>query len=157
LIRLALEGGYTVEEIDAVFGPPLGRPKSAVFRTADVVGLDTVVDVAQNCYKNLPHDERRADFQVPPGLERMVAMKLLGDKTGGGFSKKTPEGIVTIDLTTLEHRPQQKAKFPSTGAAKGIDDVGQRIKTVLAGNDRGAEIARKVTLATLAYASHRVG
>jgi 3-hydroxyacyl-CoA dehydrogenase len=159
LIKLALEGGYTVEEVDAIFGPPLGRPKSAVFRTADVVGLDTVVDVAQNCHKNLPHDERRDDFQVPAVLQQMVQRKLLGDKTGGGFMKKTGEGIVTLDLKTLEYRPQQKAKFPSVSAVKSVADPRERIAKVLAApaDDRGAELARKVTWATLAYASHRVG
>jgi 3-hydroxyacyl-CoA dehydrogenase len=157
LIRQALEGGYTVEEIDAIFGPAMGRPKSAVFRTADMVGLDTVVEVANNRYKNLPHDERRADFQVPPLLATMVERKLWGDKTGGGFSKKSGDGIVTLDLKTLEYRPQQKAKFPSTGAVKGIADPAERIRKMMAADDRAGEIARKVTWATLAYASHRLG
>jgi 3-hydroxyacyl-CoA dehydrogenase len=157
LIRQAIEGGYTVEEIDAIFGPPMGRPKSAVFRTADMVGLDTVVEVANNCYKNLPHDERRADFQVPAILTQMVERKLLGDKTGGGFSKKAGDGIVTLDLKTLEYRPQQKAKLPSTGAVKGIADPAERIRKMMAADDKGGEIARKVTWATLAYASHRLG
>jgi 3-hydroxyacyl-CoA dehydrogenase len=157
LIRQALEGGYTVEEIDAIFGPAMGRPKSAVFRTADMVGLDTVVEVANNCYKNLPHDERRADFQVPQLLASMVERKLWGDKTGGGFSKKSGDGILTLDLKTLEYRPQQKAKFPSTGAVKGIADPAERIRKMMAADDRAGEIARKVTWATLAYASHRLG
>jgi 3-hydroxyacyl-CoA dehydrogenase len=159
LIRLALEGGYTVEEIDAIFGPPMGRPKSAVFRTADMVGLDTVVEVASNCYKNLPNDERRNEFQVPQLLATMVERKLWGDKTGGGFSKKLPDGLVTLDLKTLEYRPQQKAKFPSTGAVKGIADPAERIRKMMAApsDDRAGAIARQVTWATLAYASHRVG
>jgi 3-hydroxyacyl-CoA dehydrogenase len=124
LVRLALEGGYTVEEVDSIFGPALGRPKSAVFRTGDVVGLDTIVEVSNNCFKNLPSDERRNEFQVPPVLQAMVERKLLGDKTGGGFMKKTADGILTLDLKTLEYRPQQKAKFPSVSAVKGIADVG---------------------------------
>src|SRR5581483_9222636 len=157
LMKLAIDGGYTVEEVDAIFGPPLGRPKSAVFRTADMVGLDTVVDVAQNCFNNLPKDERREDFQIPPVLTTMVERKLLGDKTGGGFSKKTPEGLLTLDLKTLEYRAQQKAKFASVSATKGQNDPRERIRTVLKADDRGAELARKVTLATLAYASHGIG
>lgn len=157
LIREAIEGGYTVEEVDSIFGAPLGRPKSAVFRTADVVGLDTIIHVAENCYANLPRDERRADFQVPALLKQMAERKMLGDKTGGGFMKKTPQGIVTLDFKTMEYRPQQKAKFASVGATKGVADVGERIRKLLAGDDRAAELARKVTYATLAYASNRVG
>jgi 3-hydroxyacyl-CoA dehydrogenase len=157
LIKLALEGNYTVEEIDAVFGPPLGRPKSAVFRTADIVGLDTVVHVAQNCYESLKNDERREDFKVPDVIQKMVERGMLGDKTGGGFGKKTKDGILSLDLKTLEYRPQQKAKFPSVGATKGVGDSRERVKIVLKGDDRAAEIARKVSWATLAYASHRLG
>jgi 3-hydroxyacyl-CoA dehydrogenase len=157
LIKQALEGGYTVEEIDLVFGAPLGRPKSAVFRTADVVGLDTIVEVASNCYKNLPRDERRDEFKVPALLEQMVQKKLLGDKTSGGFSKKTQDGIVTLDLKTLEYRPQAKAKFASISSVKGIGDTAERIRKVLAGDDRASEIARKVSYAMLAYSSHRIG
>jgi 3-hydroxyacyl-CoA dehydrogenase len=157
LIKKALEGKYTVEEIDAIFGPAMGRPKSAVFRTADMVGLDTVVEVANNCFKNLPNDERRAEFEVPSLLRTMVERKLWGDKTGGGFSKKTGDGIATLDLQTLEYRAQQKAKFASTGAVKSVADPAERIRKMLAADDRGASIAREVTWATLAYASHRVG
>src|SRR6185295_14573583 len=123
----------------------MGRPKSAVFRTADMVGLDTVVEVANNCYKNLPNDERRADFQVPTLLQQMVERKLWGDKTGGGFSKKAGDGIVTLDLKTLEYRPQQKAKLASTGAVKGIADPAERIRKMMAADDRAGEIARQVT------------
>jgi 3-hydroxyacyl-CoA dehydrogenase len=157
LIKLAIEHGFTVEEIDAIFGTPLGRPKSAVFRTADVVGLDTIIHVSQNCYDNLPHDERRDDFKVPALLQQMAERKMLGDKTGGGFMKKTPQGIVTLDFKTLEYRPQEKPRFDSVGAAKKAGAVGDRIRAMLAGSDRAAELARKVTYATLAYASNRVG
>ena len=157
LIKLAIEGGYTVEEVDAIFGAPLGRPKSAVFRTADVVGLDTIIHVANNCYESLTADERREDFKVPALLEQMAEKKMLGDKTGGGFMKKTPDGIVTLDFKTMQYRPQQKTKFASVGATKGVSDVGERIRKVLAGDDRAADLARKVTYATLAYASNRVG
>ncbi len=143
--------------MDAIFGAPLGRPKSAVFRTADVVGLDTIIHVANNCYESLTHDERREDFKVPALLEQMAEKKMLGDKTGGGFMKKTPEGIVTLDFKTMQYRPQQKAKFASVGATKGVNDVGERIRKVLAGDDKAADLARRVTYATLAYASNRVG
>jgi 3-hydroxyacyl-CoA dehydrogenase len=158
LLKLALDGGFTVEEVDAIFGAPMGRPKSAVFRTADVVGLDTLVHVAENCYQNLTKDERREDFKIPELLKQMVAKNLLGDKTKGGFGKKGPDGgILTLDLKTLEYRPQQKAKFASTGATKGVSDSRERVRKVLAGDDRAADLARKATYATLAYSSLRLG
>jgi 3-hydroxyacyl-CoA dehydrogenase len=157
LIKEALAGGYTVEEIDAIFGTPLGRAKSGVFRTADMVGLDTVVDVAKNCYENLVHDPEREVFQLPDVLRRMVDKKLLGEKTGGGFYKKTPEGILVLDLNTLEYRPQAKPKFASIGAAKNLPDPGARAKAVIDGNDRASAIAWKATAAALAYSSKRLG
>jgi 3-hydroxyacyl-CoA dehydrogenase len=159
LIHKAIEGGFTVEEIDAIFGAPLGRPKSAVFRTADVVGLDTIVEVSNNCFRNLPSDERREDFKVPSLLVQMVEKKMLGDKTGGGFGKKdrATNQILTLDLNTLAYRPQQKAKLASVGAVKGVSDVRERVKKFLAQEDKYAELARKVTWAVLSYASHRLG
>jgi 3-hydroxyacyl-CoA dehydrogenase len=157
LIHLAVQQGYTVEEIDTIFGTPLGRPKSAVFRTADLVGLDTVVHVAQNCYDSLKHDSEHETFRIPHVLSQMVEKKMLGDKTGGGFSKKTPDGILTLDLKTLEYRPQQKAKFPSIGAVKGIESAKERIAKFLSQpDDRAVTLAKQVTYATLAYASQRI-
>ena len=128
LIDMAVKGGYTIEEIDAIFGPPLGRPKSAVFRTADMVGLDTVIHVAENCYDNLPADEAREVFKVPELLREMVKRGLRGEKSGAGFYKKTPEGILSLDLKTLEYRPQQKVRFASLGAAKNANTVADRIR-----------------------------
>src|SRR5262249_4653875 len=87
LIKLAIASGYTIAEVDALLGAPLGRPKAAVFRPADVVALDTIIHVSQNCYDNLPNDERREDFKVPAVLQQMAERKMLGDKTGGGFMK----------------------------------------------------------------------
>ena len=157
LINLALEGGYTVEEIDAIFGPPLGRPKSAVFRTADLVGLDTVIDVAQNCYDNLPSDESRETFKVPALLHEMVKRGLRGDKSGQGFYKKTKEGLLVLDLKTLEYRPQAKARFDSLGAAKNLATPGERVAAVLSGSDRASQIAWQATARMLAYSSRRIG
>ncbi len=157
LIHQAIAGGFTVEEVDAIFGPPLGRPKSAVFRTADLVGLDVMADVARNCWKNLPHDEMRETFKLPPAVEGMLERKLLGDKTGGGFYKKTPQGILALDLATLEYRPQGKPKLASVGAAKNAGYAGARARALLAGSDKAAELAWKCTAAMLAYGSHRLG
>jgi 3-hydroxyacyl-CoA dehydrogenase len=151
----------TVEEVDKIFGPPMGRPKSAVFRTTDLVGLDTFVHVAQNCYDTLTRDEERETFQVPEFVHRMVAANMLGDKTGMGFYKKVKgkdgeSEIQALDLKTLTYRPQAKVRFDSLGAAKGIDDVAERIRTVLSGTDKAARFAERVTLDTLAYASRRI-
>jgi 3-hydroxyacyl-CoA dehydrogenase len=151
----------TVEEVDKIFGPALGRPKSAVFRTTDIVGLDTFVHVAKNCYDTLLQDEERETFRVPAFVEQMVQKGMLGDKAGQGFYKlvRKPEGekeILALDLATLTYRPQGKARFESLGAARGIDDVGERIRTVLTGTDKAARFAERVTLDTLAYASRRI-
>jgi 3-hydroxyacyl-CoA dehydrogenase len=157
LIEMAVQGGFTVEEIDAIFGPPLGRPKSAVFRTADMVGLDTVIDVSENCYQNLLADELRETFKVPEVLRKMVAAGLRGDKSGKGFYQKTKDGILALDLNTLEYRPQQKPRFESLGAAKGKETWQERMAAVLAGTDRAAQIAWRATALLFAYSSRRIG
>jgi len=161
VLRDMQKAELTVEEVDKIFGPAMGRPKSAVFRTTDIVGLDTFVHVAQNCYDTLTQDEERDTFLVPEFVKKMVAAKMLGDKTGGGFYKKVrgkdgESEIQALDLATLTYRPQQKVRFDSLGAAKGIDDVAERIRTVLTGTDKAARFAERVTLDTLAYASRRI-
>ena len=156
LIKEALGGGYTVEEIDAIFGLPMGRAKSAVFRTADIVGLDTIVHVARNCYDNLTGDEERETFKLPEVLGRMVEKNLLGDKTKGGFYKKTPDGVLALDLDTLEYRPQNKPKFDSLKAARNAPDVAARIRATAGGSDRASTIARRSLAASLAYTSRRI-
>lgn len=157
LIKLALAQGFTVEEIDAIFGPPLGRPKSAVFRTADLVGLDTVIDVAQNCYDNLPFDESRETFNTPDIIRQMVAKGLRGDKTGKGFYQKTKEGVLALDFATLEYRAQNKVRFDCLGAAKNLSTAPERIAAVLSGSDRAAQLAWLATAHMFAYSSRRIG
>ena len=161
VLRDMQKAELTVEEVDKIFGPAMGRPKSAVFRTTDIVGLDTFVHVAQNCHDTRTQDEERDTFLVPEFVKKMVAAKMLGDKTGGGFYKKVrgkdgESEIQALDLATLTYRPQQKVRFDSLGAAKGIDDVAERIRTVLTGTDKAARFAERVTLDTLAYASRRI-
>jgi 3-hydroxyacyl-CoA dehydrogenase len=150
----------SVEEVDKIFGPAMGRPKSAVFRTADIVGLDTFVHVAQNCYDTLAHDEEREVFRIPGFLQKMVEQGWLGDKSGQGFYKKEKKDggkeILSLDLTTLEYRPQQKVRYDSLGAAKEVEDVRQRVVTVMRGEDKAARFAERVTLDVLAYASRRI-
>src|SRR5207237_2163638 len=105
-LQEAVKGGYTVEEVDAIFGPATGRPKSAVFRTADVVGLDTLLHVTNNCYDALPNDERRDVFAPSPVLQQLIAKKWLGAKTKQGFYKKVGDDILQLDLKTFEYGPQ---------------------------------------------------
>jgi 3-hydroxyacyl-CoA dehydrogenase len=149
--------GYTVEEVDAIFGPATGRPKSAVFRTADVVGLDTLMHVTRNCFEALPGDERREVFAPPAVLQTLVEKKWLGSKTKQGFYKKVGDQILQLDLKTLEYGPLTKPRFPSLGAARGVDDVDERIRRILAGDDRAAMLARTVIYETLIYAANRLG
>jgi 3-hydroxyacyl-CoA dehydrogenase len=153
----AVNSGYTVEEVDAIFGPATGRPKSAVFRTADVVGLDTLMHVTRNCYDALAGDERRAVFEPPAVLRALVEKKWLGSKTRQGFYKKVGDQILQLDLKTLEYGPLTKPRFPSIGATRGVDDVDERIRRMVNGEDRAAALARTVIWETLIYAANRLG
>jgi 3-hydroxyacyl-CoA dehydrogenase len=153
----AVAKGYTVEEVDMVFGPATGRPKSAVFRTADIVGLDTLLHVTNNCYQALPDDERREVFAPSPVLQQLIARKWLGAKTKGGFYKKVGDDILQLDLKTLEYGPQKKPRFDSVGATRGADDVDEKTRRMVAGNDRAAELARTVLYETMIYSANRLG
>jgi 3-hydroxyacyl-CoA dehydrogenase len=150
----------SIEEVDKIFGPAMGRPKSAVFRTADIVGLDTFSHVAKNCYDTLTQDEEREVFAIPDFLQKMVAKGMLGDKSGGGFYKKDKSAggkdILALDLKTLEYRPQVKVRYESLGAAKDVENVRERVATVLNGQDKAARFAERITLDVLAYASRRI-
>ncbi|HQR30122.1 MAG TPA: 3-hydroxyacyl-CoA dehydrogenase/enoyl-CoA hydratase family protein [Anaeromyxobacteraceae bacterium] len=158
-IHHTLEMGMTVEEVDALAGPATARARSACFRTADIVGIDTLLHVARNSYDALPDDERRDTFRMPEVMNQMVAKGLLGNKSRQGFFKKTKgEKAETFfyDLVTGEYRPSQKPRFPSADAAKGIDDPAARLRAVLAGKDKGAELAWRNLRDTLVYSFNRV-
>jgi 3-hydroxyacyl-CoA dehydrogenase len=153
--------GLTVDEIDALTGPIIGRPKSATFRTADVVGIDTLVKVAKGVYDNCPNDERRDAFVIPAWLEKMVASNQLGDKTGQGFfvKKKGEKGekeIYSLDFKTFEYKPRAKAKFATVEAAKPIDDLKTRLKALCAGTDKAGEFYRHFHYGLFSYISHRI-
>ncbi len=148
------ELGYTIEEVDAIVGRPMGRPKSAAFRTADVVGLDTFVHVAQNCYDALPDDPERDVFQIPGFLKGMVEKRLLGQKTKAGFYRKNGKELQTIDLDTLEYRAQVKPDFAELKALKKYEDAGERLKVLVAGDGRAAKFAWHVLSRSLAYAAN---
>ena len=160
-LNQAIKEGLTVEEVDKISGPATGRPKSAVFRTGDMVGLDTLVHVAKNTYEACVHDEQRNMFKVPAVLEKMIEKKWLGDKTGQGFFKKTktPEGkkeILSLDFQTLEYKPQIKVKYDSLGLAKGIDDVAERIKTMVFASDKAGKFAWTAISDSLVYSANRI-
>lgn len=145
-----------VEEVDAIFAKPMGRPKSAVFRTADVVGLDTFMHVAKNCYDTLTDDEERDVFDTPDYLDEMVEKGWLGSKSGQGFYKKDKEGIKALNLQTMEYSPREKPEFESLKKAKG--SPAERIKKVVVdGEDKAADFARIITLRSLAYSARRLG
>src|SRR4029078_6437146 len=153
----AVKQGYTVEEVDMIFGPATGRPKSAVFRTADVVGPDTLVHVTKNCADTLSNDERRAVFETPDVLRKLVEKKWLRAKSKQGFYKKVGDEILQLDLKTLEYGPQKKPRFASIGAARKAEDVDEKLRLVLGGDDRAAALARTVTYETLIYSANRLG
>ena len=153
--------GLTIDEIDALTGPIIGRPKSATFRTADIVGIDTLVKVAKGVADNCPDDEARESFIIPAWLEKMVENNWLGDKTGQGFFKKTKgadgsKEILTLDLKTQEYGPRQKPKFATLEAAKPIDDLKQRLKALCAGQDKAGEFYRNFHYGLFSYISHRI-
>ena len=151
----------TIDEVDALTGPLIGRPKSATFRTADVVGIDTLVKVAKGVHDNCPDDEARSVFEIPSWLNKMVENNWLGDKTGQGFfsKKKNEKGekeILTLDLNTFTYQPRTKPKFASVEAAKPIDDLAQRIKMLLAAPDKAGEFYRAFHYGLFSYISHRI-
>ncbi len=162
--------GLNIDEIDALTGPVIGRPKSATFRTADVVGIDTLVKVGKGLAENVPNDEAKHLFVVPAWLERITTNNWLGDKTGQGFFKKikipltegSPEEykqeteIQTLNLETFEYAPRTKVKFATLDAAKPIDDVRQRIPVLLAGTDKAGEFYRQMHYALFSYISFRI-
>jgi 3-hydroxyacyl-CoA dehydrogenase len=153
--------GLTIDEVDALTGPLIGRPKSATFRTADVVGIDTLVKVAHGVAENCPDDEQRATFRIPAWLDKIVANKWLGDKTGQGFFKKIKgaggeKEILTLNLQTLEYGPRQRPKFASVEAAKPVDDLQTRLKMLYAAPDKAGEFIRQFHYGLFAYISHRI-
>jgi 3-hydroxyacyl-CoA dehydrogenase len=156
-MRAMLEDGLTVEQVDKIVGRPMGRPKSAAFDTADLVGLDTLMHVAKNCETALVSDEERAVFALPDVVQKLIARGSLGRKSGGGFYKKVGNDIQVIDLQTLEYRPQQKLRFDSLGAVKNEEDPGKRLKMLVNADDVAGRFAWKVLSRTLAYAARRLG
>jgi 3-hydroxyacyl-CoA dehydrogenase len=150
-----------IDEIEALTGTIIGHPKSATFRTADVVGIDTLVKVAIGVKDNCPKDEAKDIFTIPEWLQKIVDNKWLGDKTGQGFFKKTKSAggqkeILTLDLKTFEYAVRQKPKFATLEMAKPIDDLKERLKALSAGKDKAGEFYRQFHYALFSYISHRI-
>lgn len=163
-LQLMPKYNMTPEEVDMVTGPPTGAPKTGTFRLADMVGIDTLVHVAQNPFENCPDDEERAVFDVPAFVKAMVEKGMHGDKTGGGFYKKsqTAEGkreILTLDLETLDYRTRKDARSAAVRVAKTYSAPADRVRALLTydDDDRICRFAREMVAASGAYALNRVG
>jgi len=160
-IKTMLDDGYSIEEVDKMTGPAVGRPKSATFRTFDIVGLDVFTHVIKNLFEALPEDEEREMFVVPEVLAKMVQRGLLGNKTKAGFYKKQKgEGekreIWALDTATLDYRPLEKVKLPSLDMAKNIEDLPERVKALTWGKDRVGAFLWKTVTRVLAYSAKRI-
>jgi 3-hydroxyacyl-CoA dehydrogenase len=160
IFHIMQELGLSVDDVDALTGPIIGRPKSATFRTADVVGIDTLVKVAKGVADNCPNDEAKNIFTIPNWLEKIVSNNWLGDKTGQGFFKKEKSAagkeILTLNLQTMEYGARQKPKFATLETAKPIDDLKTRIKALCAGSDKAGDFYRRFHFSLFSYISHRI-
>lgn len=156
LFHQVKEMGLTIEEVDKLTGPVIGRPKSATFRTVDVVGLDTLVHVANGIYDNCPNDEAHELFKLPDFINKMMENKWLGSKTGQGFYKKEGKDILSLDLDTLEYRAAKKASFATLELTKTIEKPIDRFKVLVKGKDKAGDFYRKNFSAMFAYCSNRV-
>jgi 3-hydroxyacyl-CoA dehydrogenase len=149
-------GEYTIEEVDAITGPAIGRPNSATFRTMDLAGVDILGHVVRNLHERLPEEKDRATFVLPAFVDTMIASGAVGEKSGRGFYKRVRQSsgeseIFTLDPATLEYRPKQPARLGSLEAARSIDDIGERVRTLFAGNDRVGAFLRETLAPALVY------
>lgn len=160
-MQLMLEDGLTIPEVDALFGPAMGRPKTAMFKTSDLVGLDTLGHVASNTYDLVVDDEARESFKMPAFVTEMIEKGLLGKKAQSGFYKTdlTPEWKKirkVIDPATLEYAEYDKPDLPCLAAAKAAKSLPEKMQAVVYGDDRGAKFAWKTVAHNLIYAANRI-
>ena len=160
-IKTMLEDGYSIEEVDKITGQSVGRPKTATFRTFDLVGLDVFGHVVKNLYEALPEDDERDVFVAPEFLTQMIGRGILGNKTKGGFYKRQKgEGgkqeIWTLDHASLDYRPTQKVKLPALDMAKNIEDLRERIKSLVWSKDRVGAFLWKTMSRTFRYAANHI-
>ena len=159
--QLMMEMDFSIEQVDALTGPAIGRPKMATFKLGDLVGLDVMGHVAENVYDNCPDDERREVFQAPDWLKKMLANGWLGNKTKGGFYKKTKDEtgkkqFLVLDYKTMEYRPKEKAKFASLEAAKQVSGAAGKTKSMFYAPDEGGQFVFKLLSEVLIYAANRL-
>src|SRR5437660_2300617 len=160
-MRTMLDDGYSIEEVDKITGPAAGRPKTATFRTFDLVGLDVFAHVVKNLHENLPEDPEREMFVMPELVTRMIERGLLGNKTKAGFYKRVrgsgdKREIFVLDPPTLDYRPSQKVKLPALDMAKNIEDTRERLKTLAWSKDRVGAFLWKTLSRTLCYTADRI-
>jgi 3-hydroxyacyl-CoA dehydrogenase len=160
ILKTIVEDGYRIEEADQMTGPPIGRPKSATFRTADLVGLDVILHVADNIYQNLQDEKEKEFFKLPEFIHRMVKNQFLGQKTQQGFYKKVKqegkEVFLVIDDQGLDYRAQEKVNLPSLEMVKNIEEVGERVKALVMSPDRAGQFVWKVLKRTLLYSAEKI-
>ena len=156
LFHIVQSLNLSIEEVDKLTGPIIGRPKSATFRTVDVVGLDTLVHVANGIYKNCPNDEAHNLFKLPDFISKMLENKWLGSKSGQGFYKKEGKKINVLDLKTLEYKDKKRVRFETLEQTKSIENIIDRFKILVNGKDKAGEFYRKNFAAMFAYVSNRI-
>ncbi len=161
VFKLMKDLGLKIKEIDTLTGPLTGKPKSATFRTADVVGIDTLVKVSNNVFKDCPDDEARELFKIPDYVNKLVENNWLGDKTGQGFYKKMKDKdgkkeILELNIETFEYEPSAKVKFASVAAAKQMDSLKEKLKTLTFAKDKAGEFLKKLSFMLFQYSSNRV-
>ena len=161
LFHQAKSGKYSVEEIDRFTGPAIGRPKSATFRTADLVGLDTLFHVTDGIYKNCPDDEKQEIFKHPDFFKKMIENNYLGSKTGSGFYKKIKDKtgkskILSIDLKTLEYKEQKKVSYETLKIARGLKNRSKKFKALVNGSDKASEFYKESFSIMFSYVQNRI-
>jgi 3-hydroxyacyl-CoA dehydrogenase len=155
-LKVMLEDQLTIEEVDALTGPIIGRPKTATFRLFDLVGIDVLGLVAKNLYRNVPNDEQREIFEIPPFLNEILERKWFGNKSGQGFYKKIEKEILVLDIQTLDYRPQKKAVFPAVEMVRPMENPLERISNLIRSKDKAGAFLWKTLSAFLMYAANRI-
>ena len=157
LLRMVLDEGYGVDEVDLLTGRLIGRPKSATFRTLDIVGLDTFARVTSNLFENAPGDEHHRLFEIPDVIHRLIERNRLGAKSGQGFYRKSPDGeILVLDPESLEYRSRRKVEYPSLAAAASVPDTAKRLRALIASDDRAGQLVWKTLSGEMVYAANRI-
>jgi 3-hydroxyacyl-CoA dehydrogenase len=156
-VHSMLEAKLGIDTVDVITGKPMARSAGSTFKTGDLVGLDTLVHVSNNCYDTLKNDPEREVFRIPEFVTKLVKEGRLGRKSGAGFYKKVGEDILVLDYNSLEYRPAEKLRFDSIGAVRNIEEPRARLAKLLTFDDPAAKFAWKLTAETLAYAAALVG